>query len=127
MTQNANQDLNIAKQNTIAKAKKLIISEGNVLFVGLSIFAGASAFFEITAGSLQVSSITLRWAAIAITIMRLPDVFSTVHKGNDPFLIRFAKGFRDGFLGVQLLAPSLYQWIIRAKEFITILREPVKD
>jgi len=127
MTQITNQGLNTKKGKAIEKVKKIVVTEGSVVFIGLSIFAGSSVFLQIVKESLPVSSVSLQWVSIAITILLLPKVFSTLQRRNDPILIRFARGFREGFLGVQLIIPNASQWIISAKKFVAGLREPMGD
>jgi hypothetical protein len=111
-------------KKSITKVKKIIVSEGKVMFTGFSIFAGVWAFFEIVKESWDLSQVSLPWIIIAITIMRLPNVFVKMKESDDPYLIRFAKGFCDGFLGVQVIAPNISQWIISLKKFVFTFREP---
>jgi hypothetical protein len=98
--------------------KQTIKREGKALFVGISTFAGAAAFLIILRESWGVPT-NWMWLAITTALIILPKVFTKLQGSKEPYIIQFARAFREGFLSLSSVVPNLSKWIAK-------LREPLK-
>jgi hypothetical protein len=117
----------VKRKSIYNKTKKFLSCEGRVLFVTLSIFAGAWAFLEIITKSWpQVQMNTLLLSTV-IALLQLPPVYKAIQRNDEPLLIKFSRGFGRGFMSVQYLIPNLSEGVTKIKLFWVNLKKPVVE
>ncbi len=97
--------------------KQFIKREGPPLFVLLSMVVGAGAFLTIAGGMWNVG--TSKWWMLIIiaSLMRLPNAFKKLKENEEPNTLKFARGFREGFLSLASIAPDISMWTVKVREF----------
>jgi len=104
-----------SKNQVIGKAKQIIRQEALAIFIGLSMIAGAATFCMIARQAGHINGVNWIWLAITSALIGLPKVFSKLKNKEEPRTITFARGFREGFLSLPLVAPDISRWITKAR------------
>ncbi len=108
--------------------KQWLGCEAKVLFLLLATAAGAVTFCLIVDQSWELGADKWHGLALAATLMGLPKVWRKLKNSKEPWLIRFALAFREGFLSLGLIAPEVSGWVTKVRGLWRNLgRKPKSD
>ena len=89
------------------KVRQIVMREGAALLVLMSMLSGTCALYWATSAILPIPNPNLILILIAGSMANLPKVFSKIRSSQEPYIIRFALGFREGFFPVLTKIPNL--------------------
>ncbi len=104
-----------ARQRRIKKATRSIKREVFAAFSLFSTLAGALFFGYIAVQMTGTSQTTWPLLAVAGSIIALPKVFKKIKDSQEPYVIRFAHAFREGFVPMYSTAQNLPEFIGRLR------------
>ncbi len=108
--------------------KQWLGCEAKALFLLLTTAAGAVTFCLIVDQSWGFGPDKWRWLALAAALMGLPNVWRKLKNSKEPWLIRFAQAYREGFLSLGLIAPEVSGWVTKVRGLWRNLgRKPKSD
>lgn len=95
--------------------KKAIGCEVLAFFLLISMTTGAATFCLIIGQTWGLEVGDWIWLAIAASLRGLPKVYTQLKKSREPWLVRFARAYREGFLSLALIAPDLSTWFTKVR------------
>jgi len=96
-----------ARQRRIKKTTRTIKREVFAAFSLFSTLTGALFFGYIAVQMTGASQTTWPLLAVAGSIIALPKVFKKIKDSQEPYVIRFAHAFREGFVPMYSTAQNL--------------------
>jgi len=104
------------KKGFSKRAQDFAKREGPVIFVYISVMTGATVFTMIVGRAWNLTLSDWIWLVIASSLLGLPKVFARLKNSREPYLIRFARAFRAGFLSLSWIAPNMSTWVSKTYE-----------
>ncbi|MBP7687092.1 MAG: hypothetical protein KA765_04270 [Thermoflexales bacterium] len=86
---------------------KFIKRELPAIFVCMSILAGALLMAVVARELTGVRTTAWFLLAVSVAFLRLPKAFNKDRNSKEPYLIRFAYGFREGFVPMSSAVQNL--------------------
>jgi hypothetical protein len=106
----------IRKRRTGQTIRRVIGCEARAFFLLISMLAGAATFCLIVGQTWDLTLNDWLWLAIAAALLGLPQEFEKLKDSQEPWLVRFARAYRHGFLSISLITPDLSNWLTKAHQ-----------
>ena len=104
-------------RSTQARWREMIANELYVIMIGTGTLTGTIAFFLIMTHFYPDLPIHWLWLALMAAGLLLPNVYKKLKHSEEPYLIRFARAFRVGFLSWSPLSFVGATWWLYFVEF----------
>lgn len=104
------------RKHFVERVRQIARHEGPALFICVAMIAGAAAFCAMVSRIWDIG-VDWKWIAVIASLVNLPRAFAKLKDSKEPYTIRFARAFREGFLSLSSAAPNLAKGILKVRGF----------